>query len=86
MSIDALASPPRPAILAPGTSVAPARRGWVRQLGVDTAYTLTGLPLAVAAFGVTVTGLALGAGLAVLGIGLVVLSGTLLERRATLVE
>ena len=43
--------------------------GVLRQLGVDTGYTLVGFPLAIAAFVVVVTGLAVGAGLLVIWVG-----------------
>src|SRR6476661_1488402 len=48
--------------VAPSTPL-PQDRNWFRQLAVDTAYTLVAFPLAIAAFVVIVTGLALGAGL-----------------------
>jgi signal transduction histidine kinase len=54
----------------------------LRRLGADTAYVLLGFPLAVASFVVLVTGLALGAGLAITVIGLPVLAGTLYAARA----
>jgi len=60
----------------------PRRRGWFRQLGVDTGYVLAGFPLAVVAFVVVVTGLTLGAGLLVVWIGVAVLPAALLAARA----
>jgi signal transduction histidine kinase len=59
----------------------PRRRGWVRQLGLDTAYSLVGLPFGVAAFVVVVTGLSLGVGLLVVWVGVPVLAATLLAAR-----
>jgi signal transduction histidine kinase len=52
-------------------------RGRWRQVGVDTGYVLLGFPLALVAFLVVVVGLALGAGLLIIWIGLPVLVGTL---------
>jgi signal transduction histidine kinase len=57
------------------------RQGFVRQLGVDTAYSLVSFPVAIAAFVVVVTGLSLGAGLLVIWVGVVVLAATLLAAR-----
>jgi signal transduction histidine kinase len=65
----------------PAAPAPPARRGWWRQLGVDTGYVLVGLPLAIAGFVLVVTGLALGAGLLVVWVGLPVLVLTLLAAR-----
>lgn len=53
----------------------------LRQLAVDTGYVLLGFPLAVVSFVVLVTGLALGAGLAVTVVGLPILAGTLYAAR-----
>jgi signal transduction histidine kinase len=57
------------------------RRGWFRQLGLDTGYALAAFPLAIAAFVVVVTGLSLGAGLLVVWVGVAVLSATLVAAR-----
>ncbi|WP_324276681.1 sensor histidine kinase [Blastococcus brunescens] len=59
----------------------PRRRDPLRQLGVDTGYALTGFPVAIASFVVVVTGLALGAGLLVVWVGVAVLAATLLAAR-----
>ena len=60
----------------------PVRRGWLRQLGVDTAFVLAGFPIAIVAFVLVVTGLSLGAGLlAVFLVGIPVLVGTLYVAR-----
>ena len=66
--------------VAPSTPL-PRSRGWFRQLGVDTGYALAGFPIAIAAFVVVVTGLALGAGLLIVWVGIAVLAGTLLAAR-----
>jgi signal transduction histidine kinase len=58
-----------------------AGRSWWRQLGVDTAYVLVGFPLAIAAFVVVVTLLAVGAGTLVIWVGLPLLTLTLLVAR-----
>ena len=42
---------------------APVKRGFIRQLGVDTVYSIFGLVLAVMSFTLIITGLALGIGL-----------------------
>ncbi|MGY1705331.1 sensor histidine kinase [Geodermatophilus sp. SYSU D00697] len=64
------------------TSSAPARpSGRLRQLGVDTGYSLLALPLGIAAFVLVVTGLAAGTGLLVVWIGVAVLAGTLVAAR-----
>ena len=57
------------------------RRGWFRQLGVDTGYALVSFPLGIAAFVVIVTGLSAGAGLLVVWVGVAVLAGTLVAAR-----
>jgi len=59
----------------------PRRRGWFRQLGLDTGYSLASFPLAIAAFVVVVTGLSLGAGLLVVWVGVPVLAATLVAAR-----
>ena len=74
---DVLPLPSRPAAPAPAT----ASRGWWRQLGIDTGYVVVGLPLAIAGFVVVVAGLAAGAGLLVVWVGLPVLVGTLYAAR-----
>jgi hypothetical protein len=66
---------------APSPPTPPRRLGLVRQLGVDSAYALVGFPVAVAAFVVVVTGLALGVGLLVIWVGAAVLAATLLAAR-----
>jgi len=53
----------------------------VRQLGVDTAYVLGGFPLAIISFVVLITGFSLSMGLAVLVIGIPVLTGTMFIAR-----
>jgi len=57
------------------------RRGWWRQLGVDTAFVVVGFPLSIIAFVVVVTGLALGVGLIVLWVGAPIWVGTLYAAR-----
>lgn len=71
------------AVLPPMTTAAPppARRSRLSQLGIDTGYVLLGFPLAIAAFVVVVTGLALGAGLLIVWVGVAVLALTLLAAR-----
>ena len=59
----------------------PGERGWFRQFGVDTGYTLLGFPVAVAAFVLVVTGLAFGAGLLIVWVGVAVLPATLVAAR-----
>ena len=53
----------------------------LRQLGIDSGYVLTGFPLAVASFVVILTGLALGAGLAVIWVGVPTLALVLFGAR-----
>ena len=67
----------------PAGSAAPGRlhRRWWRQLGIDTAFVLVGLPLSVAAFVLVVTGLAVGIGTLVVWVGLPLLALTLLVAR-----
>lgn len=60
----------------PGT-----RPALLRRVGLDTAYSLSALPLVIAGFVVVVTGLALSAGLLVIWVGLAVLTGTMLAAR-----
>ncbi|SFE31992.1 sensor histidine kinase [Blastococcus tunisiensis] len=73
------------AVLPPMTTTAPAPhpglRARVRRLGVDSGYVLVGFPVAIAAFVVVITGLAVGAGLLVIWAGVAVLAGTLLAAR-----
>jgi signal transduction histidine kinase len=57
------------------------RPGVLHRLGLDTAYSLSALPLAIVGFVVVVTGLALGAGLLVVWVGPIVLAGTMLAMR-----
>ncbi|WP_164701667.1 sensor histidine kinase [Modestobacter sp. KNN46-3] len=59
-----------------------ARRGWWRQLGIDTGYVLLAFPLSLLAFVLVVTGGAVGLGLTVVWVGLPVAVGTLLAARA----
>lgn len=76
MSTDTAVLPPVTATPAAGRS-----RGGLRQLLVDSAYALAGFPVAIAAFVVVVTGLALGAGLLVIWVGVAVLAATLAAAR-----
>jgi signal transduction histidine kinase len=64
----------------PAPSVLAGRRWW-RQLGVDSAYTLLGFPLALAGFVLVVTGLAVGIGTLVIWVGLPLLVLTLVVAR-----
>ncbi|MGY5884241.1 sensor histidine kinase [Modestobacter lacusdianchii] len=57
------------------------RRGWWRQLGVDTGYVLLALPVSLLAFVLVVTGLAVGVGLVVIWVGVPLLVGTLYTAR-----
>jgi signal transduction histidine kinase len=66
---------------ATGSPVPQRQAGILRQLGVDTAYSLLGFPVALAAFVVVVTGLSLGAGLLVIWVGVAVLAATLTAAR-----
>ncbi|MGY1814901.1 sensor histidine kinase [Blastococcus sp. SYSU D00820] len=77
MTADTLVLPPMAASPAPVR----ARRGLFRGLGLDTGYALASFPLAIAAFVVVLTGLALGAGLLVVWIGVAVLALTLVAAR-----
>ncbi|HET8659466.1 MAG TPA: sensor domain-containing protein [Micromonosporaceae bacterium] len=61
---------------------APPRPRWVRQLGIDTAYVLAGMPLALAAFIVAVVAIAAGVGNLLLVVGFPILAGTFLALRA----
>ena len=56
-------------------------RNNIRRVGIDTGYVLLGLPLAIAAFVVVVTGLSAGLGLLITVIGVPVLAATLLAAR-----
>ncbi len=56
-------------------------RNNIRRLGIDTGYVLLGLPLAIAAFVVVVTGLSAGLGLLITVIGVPVLAATLFATR-----
>jgi len=60
---------------------APVKRGFIRQLGVDTVYSIFGLVLAVMSFTLIITGLALGIGLLITVIGFAVLALTMLIAR-----
>ena len=60
---------------------APVKRGIIRQLGVDTVYSLFGLVLAVASFVLIITGLSLGLSLLITVIGFPVLALTMLIAR-----
>jgi signal transduction histidine kinase len=66
---------------APAPEPATAARDWWRQLGIDTGYVVVGFPLAIISFALVLTGLAAGAGLLVVWIGLPVLVLTLLAAR-----
>jgi signal transduction histidine kinase len=65
---------------APSDSL-PRPRGWLRQLGADSAYNLLRFPLGIAAFVAVVTGLSVGAGLLVVWVGVAILPLTLLVAR-----
>jgi signal transduction histidine kinase len=65
----------------PTPAAPPRSRGWLRQLGTDTGYSLLAFPLAVVGFAVVVAGLAAGTGLLVVWVGVAVLAGTLLAAR-----
>ncbi|MGY1644234.1 sensor histidine kinase [Geodermatophilus sp. SYSU D00703] len=65
--------------VSPTSSARPS--GWLRQLGVDTGYSLLAFPLAIAAFVLVVTGLSVGAGLLVVWVGVAVLAATLVAAR-----
>ncbi|WP_425560689.1 sensor histidine kinase [Luedemannella helvata] len=58
----------------------PSRR-ILRNLGVDTAYAIAGFPIAIAAFVMVITGIALGLGTLVVWVGLPILVGTLFIAR-----
>ncbi|MGY1803811.1 sensor histidine kinase [Blastococcus sp. SYSU D00922] len=72
---------PTMAFETPDPPARPGPLGIVRQLGIDSAYTLVSFPVAIAAFVVVVTGLSLGAGLLVIWVGVAVLAATLLAAR-----
>ena len=57
------------------------RTGILRQLAIDSGYTLTNFPIAIAAFVIVVTGFSLSAGLLVITVGLAVLAATLVAAR-----
>jgi signal transduction histidine kinase len=59
----------------------PERVGFLRQLGIDSAYVILGFPLAVASFVVMVTGFTTGVSLVVNWVGLPILTGTLFAAR-----
>jgi signal transduction histidine kinase len=56
-------------------------RSVLRRLGNDTRYLLAGFPAAVIGFCLVIPGIALSAGLLVLGVGIAIMSGTLLAAR-----
>ncbi|NEK59334.1 sensor histidine kinase [Geodermatophilus sabuli] len=70
-----------PTVSSPLPPPAVRRRGVLPQLGVDTSYSLVSFPLAILAFVLVVTGLAVGTGLLVVWIGVAVLAGTLVAAR-----
>jgi signal transduction histidine kinase len=72
--------PSLPSWAAPVAAPVP-RRGWFRQLGVDTGYNLLRFPLGITSFVLVVTGLSAGAGLLVVWLGVGVLSLTLVTAR-----
>jgi signal transduction histidine kinase len=53
----------------------------VRQLGIDSAYSLTGFPIAIVGFVLLVTGFSVGLGMVVLVIGIPILIGTVYAAR-----
>ncbi|GAA1815845.1 sensor histidine kinase [Luedemannella flava] len=59
----------------------PPRRGFMRTLGVDTAYAIAGFPIAIAAFVLVITGFSVGLGTLVIWVGLPILAGTLYVAR-----
>jgi signal transduction histidine kinase len=59
----------------------PARVGFLRQLGIDSAYILFAFPVATTSFALMVTGLSTGASLLITVVGLPVLVGTLFVAR-----
>jgi signal transduction histidine kinase len=69
--------------MTPITAVAAQRpkRGFIRQLGADTAYALSSFPLALASFILVVTGLSLGASLLITLVGLPILTVTIFIAR-----
>ncbi len=69
----AITAPTQPA--RPADPALPRRRGWLAQLGVDTAYVLVGLPLGTVAFVLVITGWSVGTGLLLL-VGIPVVVGT----------
>jgi signal transduction histidine kinase len=77
-------APDRTAAAAVPTVNAPERGGFrriMRQLGIDTAYVLTGFPLGIVAFVILVTGVSLGAGLLITLLGIPVLVATIYVAR-----
>jgi signal transduction histidine kinase len=59
----------------------PQRVGFLRQLAIDSGYTVVGFPLATASFVVAVTGLSAGLGTLVIVVGLPIIACTLLLAR-----
>jgi signal transduction histidine kinase len=66
---------------APAPASSPDRRARLRQLGVDTGYSLASFPIGIAGFVLVVTGVSVGAGLLVVWVGLGVLALTLVAAR-----
>ncbi len=75
-SVDAMTT----ATTAAGTGQ-PARVGFVRQLGIDTAYVILGFPIAIVSFVIAVTGFSNGVSLLITVVGLPILAGTLFAAR-----
>lgn len=65
----------------PGAARPAQRPTLLRRLMLDTAYSLSALPLAITGFVVVVVGVALGLGLMVIWVGLAVLTGTMYAAR-----
>ena len=73
-------APLAPQAMNPLTTSSPVRR-MLRQLGVDAAYCLSGLPLAVVQFAVLIAGFCLGVGTIVITAGFPILAGTMFAAR-----
>ena len=54
----------------------------MRQLGIDTGYTLSSLPIAIFSFTIVITGIALASGLLILVVGIPIFVGTVYAARA----
>ena len=65
----------------PAAPAANPSRRLFRRLGTDTAYTIAGFPIAIAAFVMTIVGVVLGLGTLVIWVGLPILVGTLFVAR-----